>query len=153
MQFTGVDIQLIYVTMDFNEVDVRSSYVDMLNTVNNVQRSFATMRNDFVHFELFITKWNLLKSPWMILLWVWYTVYLCRHTKTVIDMQLRFVTMRNDYIDVQLVRIDKQLTYVTINGNEGDMYCIVYLCWHANTATNMQHSSVNMRYNLCRHAT
>lgn len=33
-------------------------------------------------------------------------------------MQLRFVTMRNDYIDVQLIHIDKKLTYVTINGND-----------------------------------
>ena len=56
--------------------------------------------------------------------------YVDMYTKTVIDMQLRFVTMRTDYIDVQLVHIDKQLSYVTINGNEGDMYCysIVYLC-------------------------
>ena len=52
MQFTGVDIQLIYVTMDCNEVNVRSSYVDMLNTVNNVQRSFAIMRNVFVHLQV-----------------------------------------------------------------------------------------------------
>ena len=38
--------------------------------------------------------------------------------------------------------------YVTIYGNEGDMYyySIVYLCWHANTATNMQPSYVNIRY-------
>ena len=56
-------------------------------------------------------------------------------------MQLRFVTMRNDFIVVQLVLIDKQLTYVTIYGNEGwHVQYIVYLCWHANTATNMQPS-------------
>ena len=41
MQFTGVDIQLIYVTMDCNEVNMRSSYVDMLNTVIDMQLSLA----------------------------------------------------------------------------------------------------------------
>ena len=104
MQFIGVDIQLIYVTMDCDEVNMRSFYVDMLNTVNNKQLSFTTMRNDFVHLQVIHNDMQL-KSVTMddtcYEFDISFTyVDILKLLSTCYDMQLRFVTMRNDYFDV-----------------------------------------------------